>query len=204
MRPSVAQLLQHERLELVFKVSETEKMSVLALSFFLLPNDPSNRLATVKAHKANMVAKERELSTREATFAEKEAHLQALLSQKDTEIAALQAHAHAAVVQAVAKREEELRVLVMKHEAEVVDAMTRREEELMDAVKKRETELVEEWKAREEQIQREAWVTVDERMQWVVAQEEEMEVERQRLKDAKVELETKLKALDEVPKGLCY
>jgi hypothetical protein len=28
MRPSAAQLLQHERLELVFKVAETEKMCV--------------------------------------------------------------------------------------------------------------------------------------------------------------------------------
>jgi hypothetical protein len=33
MRPSAAQLLQHERLELVFKVSETEKMSGLPLNY---------------------------------------------------------------------------------------------------------------------------------------------------------------------------
>lgn len=32
MRPSAAQLLQHERLELVFKVSETEKMLVFIVA----------------------------------------------------------------------------------------------------------------------------------------------------------------------------
>lgn len=48
------------------------------------------RLATVKTHKANVITKEREFSAREAAFAEKEAHVLLILSQKDAEIASLQ------------------------------------------------------------------------------------------------------------------
>lgn len=39
MRPSAAQLLQHERLELVFKVSETEKMYVYSFLFMQRVSD---------------------------------------------------------------------------------------------------------------------------------------------------------------------
>ena len=76
-----------------------------------------------------MVAKERELSAREAAFIEKESHIQAILSQKDTEIASLQQHVvdcqsavDTRIRQAITKREEELRVAVMKREEEVAAA----------------------------------------------------------------------------------
>ncbi|KAJ3514299.1 hypothetical protein NMY22_g14782 [Coprinellus aureogranulatus] len=73
MRPSAAQLLQHERIDLALKMSETEKM-----------------LAQLKAHKTTIVHREREVAHREATFARKEAEVTALLSRKDQDIAQLQ------------------------------------------------------------------------------------------------------------------
>ncbi|KAH9474301.1 G2-specific protein kinase nim-1 [Psilocybe cubensis] len=191
MRPSAAQLLQHERLELVNKVSEAEKM-----------------LATVKAHRAAVTAKEREVLAREHNLRESEQHFTAVLSAKDQEIAQLQ-HAvsqlqsqltsataqgayqytrqdleHAAK-QAVGRREEELRVLVMKREEEVAAAIAKREEEIMEAVRARETEIDRACVAREEAVRRE----VDERVRWVVERERVLREEERRIEGVRKEVE---------------
>jgi hypothetical protein len=187
MRPSAAQLLQHERLELVFKVAETEKMyvflpSLLPITFHSFPNNDVNtysRLATVKSHKSTVISKESEVLARESALIEKEQHLAALLAQKDAQInelqqllSQLQSQPHLGqsdhqmintqIAEAVARREEELRVLVTKREDEVAKAMARREEEIMDAVRKREEEVLGAWRAREGDIRKEVEARVNE------------------------------------------
>ncbi|EGN95780.1 hypothetical protein SERLA73DRAFT_76842 [Serpula lacrymans var. lacrymans S7.3] len=187
MRPSTAQLLQHERLELVFKVSETEKM-----------------LTTVKNHKAAIVTKEREIASREAALVEKESRFEALLLEKSNELANLsnllaqsRAEVDTRIREAITKREDELRLAVMKREQEVAGAMSRREEEILEAVRKRELEISEAWRAREEQIRTEMIAVVEEKMQWVVKKEEEFEAEQQRLDTVRQDLECRVKALTE-------
>ncbi|KAH7921052.1 kinase-like protein [Leucogyrophana mollusca] len=187
MRPSAAQLLQHERLELVFKVSETEKM-----------------LSTVKTHKAAIVAKEREVSAREGALAERENRLAALVVEKDSEISRLhglltqsQAHIETRIREAISKREEDLRVAVMKREEEVAAAMARREAEILEAVRLREQEIFEAWRAREDQIRTEMAAAVDEKTRWLSQREEELDAERTRLDTLRDELEAKVKALSE-------
>ncbi|KII88098.1 hypothetical protein PLICRDRAFT_41218 [Plicaturopsis crispa FD-325 SS-3] len=186
MRPSAAQLLQHERLELVFKVSETEKM-----------------LATVKTHKANVAAKEREVLAREAALAEREAHITAFVAQKDSEIASLhhllsQAQSQrpdvveARVREAVARREEELRVAVARREEEVMAAMNRREQELLAAVNTREKELCAAWEEREEQMRRE----VEEKVRWIERRDEELKAEAVRIAAVREGLEAKIKEVE--------
>ncbi|KDR69178.1 hypothetical protein GALMADRAFT_104121 [Galerina marginata CBS 339.88] len=190
MRPSAAQLLQHERLELVYKVLETEKM-----------------LSTVKSHRAAVTAKEREILAREQTLRESEERVTSLLNQKDQEIASLQqlvgqlqqSHHYSrsdvelAVKQAVARREEELRVLVMKREEEVAVAIAKREEEVMEAVRAREAEVDAACVKREETIRHE----VDERIQWILSRENELRQEETRLEEEKAEMEAKLKRIEE-------
>lgn len=165
------------------------------------------RLATVKSHKANVVAKERELVSREAAFAEKEAHLCALLSQKDAHITALEqrvnSHSQCQVVtetrirEAIAKREEELRIAVRKREEEVAAAITRREEEIMEAVRKREEEICEAWREREEQIRAELGGAVEERIKWAVSKESEIKAEELRLNVVREDLDAKINAFTE-------
>ncbi|EAU85079.2 other/NEK protein kinase [Coprinopsis cinerea okayama7 len=205
MRPSAAQLLQHERLELVFKVAETEKM-----------------LSTVKAHKNAMVAREREVLAREQIIAEKEQHLQHLFSQKDSEIAhlqrvvsQLQAQIHTiqsepritqhdlevATKHAVARREQELRILVQKREEEVAAAMAKREEEIMEAVRRREAEVCEAWAKREAEVRQEVEVSikaVEERIQWISEKEAELIEEEERLEALREELEVREKRVEEL------
>ncbi|KIK91246.1 hypothetical protein PAXRUDRAFT_831005 [Paxillus rubicundulus Ve08.2h10] len=154
MRPSATQLLQHERLLLTSKVAEAEKM-----------------LTTVKAHKAILTAKEREVSARETALAEREARLVALVAEKDAEILRLRSLISIAQSQlderirgAVGKREEELRIAVRKREEEVAAAMSRREEEIMAAVRQREQEIFEAWQAREAQIKSEGEAALTEKM----------------------------------------
>lgn len=204
MRPSAAQLLQHERLELVFKVAETEKM-----------------LSTVKAHKTTIVNKEREVLAREQAIIEKEQHINTLFTQKDQEIAALQhvvaqlqnqqnchpsqRDVEVAVKQAIARREEELRVLVMKREEEVASAMSKREEEIMEAVRRRETEVCEAWVARESEIRKEVEQSikaVEERIEWIAKREDELKIEEARLDGIREDVEDKVRKLEErIAKG---
>ncbi|KAF8624335.1 hypothetical protein AX17_007163 [Amanita inopinata Kibby_2008] len=205
MRPSAAQLLQHERLELVFKVAETEKM-----------------LVTVKTHKAVMVGREREILARESALLEKEKQLSALIAQRDAEIASMQKlvaqvqeqtkrqrytqqEVELAIKSAVSRREEELRVLVMRREEEVKTAMTRREEEIMDAVRKRETEVCEAWARREAEIMKEVEVRVwemEERIDRIKKREEELRVEEARLMNIHEVLEEKVVKWEESTKGM--
>ncbi|KAG6914843.1 hypothetical protein DXG01_014975 [Tephrocybe rancida] len=192
MRPSAAQLLQHERLSLTLKVIEAEKI-----------------LSSVKGHRADAAAKERDLSLKEAMLREREQQMVALVAQKDAEIANLQMMAtvhgqqnqfsqqqvDAAIKQAVANREEELRVLVMKREKEVADAMARREEEIMEAVRQREVEVCEAWAAREAEIRKEIADNVnavEERVEWMEAKEEELKIEEARLEAIQAEIDVRM------------
>jgi len=155
MRPSAAQLLAHERLELVAKIADTEKMYVPPSSFPSLPSSSPKYTQAVNreiTHKSNILAKERDLHAREAAFAQKESKLQTIPSVKDSEIAilrhstaettyaslqaerhTLQSTHHTIVRDAVSNREDELRVLVMRREKEVAAAMARHKEEIMEA-----------------------------------------------------------------------
>ncbi|KAG6811752.1 hypothetical protein H0H92_005949 [Tricholoma furcatifolium] len=193
MRPSAAQLLQHDRLSLTLKVIEAEKI-----------------LASVKGHRADAAAKERELNARENQLREREQQIVALVEQKDTEITNLhrmvatlqekqnhfsQQQLDAAIKEAVVRREEELRVLIMKREKEVADAMTRREEEIMEAVRRREADVCEAWTVREAEIRKEfedGVKSVEERIEWVQAKEEELKGEEARLESMQADLEEKM------------
>ncbi|KAI6144136.1 kinase-like domain-containing protein [Pisolithus tinctorius] len=185
MRPSATQLLQHERLVLISKVVEAEKM-----------------LATVKSHKSAVVAKERDLSAREAALADREARLTTLIAEKDAEILRLhrlmstaESQVDVRIREAIGKREEELRLAVIKREQEVAAAMARREEEIMNAVRQREREIFDAWSAREGQIRSEANSAVEERMKQITAREAELEAEQTRLDAVQKDLEVKLSAL---------
>jgi len=68
-------------------------------------------------------------------------------------------------------------VLVMKREEEVAVAIAKREEEIMEAVRNREAEVDAACLQREELIKKE----VDERIQWVVAKENELKAEEMKL-----------------------
>ncbi|TFY66155.1 hypothetical protein EVG20_g4935 [Dentipellis fragilis] len=177
MRPSAAQLLQHERLELTFKVSETQKM-----------------LTTVKSHKAALLERERELVSREAALAMRESNQNMALAQKDSEIAVLQGQitetqgsVNMQIHHAIAKREEELRIAVLKREEEVAQAMQKREDEIMDAVRRREAEIEDAWRRREAEVREECEREVEER--W----KEEWE----KLSKMREEIEQRMKVLEE-------
>ncbi|KAG6331959.1 hypothetical protein ID866_7130 [Astraeus odoratus] len=185
MRPSATQLLQHERLALISKVMEAEKM-----------------LAIVKTHKSAVVAKEREISAREASLTEREAKIATLIAEKDAEILRLQqivstgqSQLDAKIREAVSKREEELRVAVIKREEEVAAAMARREEEIMNAVRHREQEILEAWKAREGQIKMEANAAIEEKLTWIAGREADLRAEQTRLNEVQQALEANLGAI---------
>lgn len=155
MRPSALQLLQHERVDYAVKVDETEKL-----------------IANVKAHKAAVVAREREVAAREQTLAQREIEVRALsqrLNEAQAETTRLQemlatAQAsptpqpvdEAAIQQrvrtAVSARENELRAAIRDREERVRAAMQAREAELLAAVNTREQELQAAWTAREEGV----------------------------------------------------
>ncbi|TFK53842.1 Pkinase-domain-containing protein [Heliocybe sulcata] len=171
MRPSAAQLLQHERIDLALKVSETEKL-----------------IAQVKIHKATAAARERELLMREAALKDRETHLAAVL-------AAQQSKLDHAVRTAVAKREEELKAAVVKREAEVAASMKKREEEILEAVQRQQAMINERVREREEGVR----AAVEERMVWVERREGEMREERERVEEIRRELEARLRALEGAP-----
>ncbi|KAH9949050.1 kinase-like protein [Amylocystis lapponica] len=195
MRPSAAQLLGHERLELAFKVSETQKL-----------------LTAVKAHKTTLLARERDVVARESAFAEKESAFKTALAQKDAELAALRANAAQAeaavsvrVREALVRREEELRAMVLKQEADVAARMARREEEIMEAVRRREEEIAQMWAQWEVQTRQNMVNAVEERMTWVQQRTDELEQEHVRLGGVRQELERKMAALEDGVgrKGAC-
>lgn len=77
----------------------------------------------------------------------------------------------------------------MKWEKEVAVAIAKREEEIMEAVRNRKAEVDTACLRREELIKME----VDERIQWVLAKEDELKVEEMRLEVVKRELEESAK-----------
>ena len=108
------------------------------------------RLSAVKNHKANIIAREREVAVREAAAAEREAQIQVVLSEKDAAIAHLQQllagiqqeqaqrcytqqDVELAMKEAVTKREEELRVAVADV-LDVVDVAYRKNQQMDDAI----------------------------------------------------------------------
>ena len=144
-----------------------------------------DRLSTVKTHKSAVIAKEREISAREAALAEREAKFTALVVEKDAEILRLhnlvstaQSQLDVRIREAISKREEELRLAIKKREEEVAAAMARREEEILSAVRQREQEIFDAWRGREEQIKTEAEAMIAERMQWIAAKEADLEAKQ--------------------------
>ncbi|CAK5267643.1 unnamed protein product [Mycena citricolor] len=203
MRPSAAQLLQHERIEFAHKVSETEKL-----------------LNTIKTHRSNLTAKERDLCTRESALKEQEAHIAEAIQQRDGQIHLLQTQLHEChmdmnsrpnisdVNMAVKQREEELRVLVLKREEEVSQSMQRREDEIMEAIRRREAEVLDAWSKREEVLREEFRLALaqelearsgmfEERESDLLRREAAMKEDEERVDSAKRLLEEKVKVLDE-------
>ncbi|KAH9970160.1 kinase-like domain-containing protein [Russula compacta] len=177
MRPSAAQLLQHERLEFANRVFETQK-----------------QLDSMKAHKAALLERERELIARESVFAAHEAAQSAAISERDGQIVALQAQLSelaasiaSQVQQAVARREEELRHAVLEYEKVVESRVQRREEEIMEAVRARETELLEAWQRHEVTVRAACQAELEERWR----------AEQDKLQRMKEEIEEKARAIEE-------
>ncbi|KAJ3576814.1 hypothetical protein NP233_g162 [Leucocoprinus birnbaumii] len=193
LRPSAAQLLQHERVEASCQVSQAHKL-----------------LSQVKAHRAAVLAKEREVLQHEEALRSREERISNLLSEKDAEIARLQAHvAHIqqhtqitqrdveiAIRQALARREEELRVLVQRREEEVASATAKREEEIMEAVRRREAEAWQAWCEHEAKVRQEVEISirsVQERVEWIEKKEEELKTEEERIAEMKEEVEQRMR-----------
>ncbi|KAI0743641.1 kinase-like domain-containing protein [Daedaleopsis nitida] len=101
MRPSASQLLQHERIDLAHKVTETQKM-----------------LNTVKAHKSTLLAKERDIFA--AVVAQKDEELTSLRNLLATAESTMQQRIRAALRAMIIKQEEE----------EIMEAVRRREEDM--------------------------------------------------------------------------
>ncbi|KAJ7155451.1 kinase-like domain-containing protein [Mycena crocata] len=214
MRPSAVQLLQHERLEFAFKVSETEKL-----------------LNTIKSHKATLTSKERDILGRETSLNEKESQITEMIQQRDVQIHLLQSQLHECQSQlhqtqlqmqsqpnmddihaAVKHREEELRVLVLKREEEVSRSMQRREDEIMEAVRRREAEVLDAWGKREEVLREEFRAILsgelearerifEEREEEVLRRETAVREEEERMIAAKDLLEEKMKTMEEKSTG---
>jgi NIMA (never in mitosis gene a)-related kinase 2 len=175
---------------------------------------------TVKVHKTAAMNKERELLAREASLAEKERHLVAVLAKKDAEVAALQKHVaqiqragarygkedvEAAVRIAVARREEELRVLITQREKEVQAAMAKREEEIQEAVRIREQKVYEAWARREAEITKEVDIrrrSLEQSADAIKKKEEDLKAEEVRLSSIREELEDKVAKWDESVKSM--
>lgn len=189
MRPSAAQLLQHERLELVFKVSETERMYVL-LHHAKYVNLRLSRLQTVKAHKHNLSLREREFHARETKFLSE-------IAARETALQNREAGLSTAIKHAIAAREEELRVLVQQREEEVATAIARREEEVAAAIRRREEEIINNVNAKEKEILntwKEREDAMEARIRWVEVRERELEEEAKRVESVKNEVEAKMQA----------
>ncbi|KIY47270.1 kinase-like protein, partial [Fistulina hepatica ATCC 64428] len=198
MRPSVAQLLQNERLELAYKIREAEKL-----------------FSTVKAHKANLQVKEQELLARQAAVEQRERQYEAVVSQNGNEIAQLQQQVaqlqqqiierqnyqytqqdlEQAVHAAVEARNVELRKLIDSHQAEVARAMAHRESELMEAVQRREDELFRVWEAKEQTMtqQYEKFQEVEAQVGLVNERQEALRLKEEKLNELAKTWEIKMK-----------
>ncbi|KAJ7504430.1 kinase-like domain-containing protein [Mycena galericulata] len=214
MRPSAAQLLQHERIDWAIKVSQGEKT-----------------LSTLKSHRESLAAKEQDLLARESAVKEKESQMVEMMRQRDTQIHLLQSQLHECQSQlhqaqlhihsqpsmddihaAVKHREEELRVLVLKREEEVSRSMQRREDEIMEAVRRREAEVLDAWGKREEVLREEFRAILsgeleareqmfEEREGEVLRREAAVKEEEERIIAAKELLEEKVRNMEEKSAG---
>ena len=93
MRPSAAQLLQHERLELFNRLTDAEKTQVqspLPHPIFVLTSLFSYRFPVIGAHHTTVSAKEREILVRDQALLQNEQGLASLFNQKKQEITSLQ------------------------------------------------------------------------------------------------------------------
>lgn len=174
----------------------------LDVPFWLSLFDTFRRLNAVKAHKSNVVARERELATREAAISERESKLSEVTAQRESEIQSLrtllsaaESKIQSAVRDAVLAREEELRSLVARKEADLAATLALREQEIMAAVNRREQESTKMWANWAADVRQEALQVVSERIGWVQQRAEEMEKEQERLDSLKEELERRTQQL---------
>ncbi|VDC05017.1 unnamed protein product [Peniophora sp. CBMAI 1063] len=166
MRPSATQLLQNERIDLARQISNAHTM-----------------FEEVKAHRARILQREREVAAREAHLAQLESHHAAELAKRDAEIRELMAQlaqAREAVPLAIAAREEELRVLVLQKEADVAARMEAREQEILAAILAREAEIEVVFSTRVAQEREAAEQEAEERLseEWARVEGMREEVER--------------------------
>jgi NIMA (never in mitosis gene a)-related kinase 2 len=152
------------------------------------------RLDMVKAHKSALVLREQELVARESALTAHAVAQNAIILQKDDEIAVLQAQLKelatsvvSQVQQAVARREEELRSAVLEYEKVAGSRIQRREEEIMEAVRMREAEIFEAWQAREASVRAACQAEIEERWR----------IEQETLQRMKEDMEEKVRAIEE-------
>lgn len=156
----------------------------------------------MKVHKAALIDRERELIARESAFAAHEVAQNVAISQKDSEIFALQARLNeltasvaSLVQQAVTRREEELRSAVLEYEKVVESRVQRREEEVMQAVRAREAELLDAWQSHEATVRAACQAELEERWR----------IEQDKLQRMKEEIEERARAIEESQqKGTIY
>ena len=148
----------------------------------------------MKAHKAALIDRERELVARESALAAHEAARNSAISQKDSEIFALQtrlgeltASAASLVQEAVTRREAELRSAVLEYEKVVESRVQRREEEIMEAVRVREAELLQAWHSHEATVRAACHAELEERWR----------IEQDKLQRMKEEVEERARAIEE-------
>jgi hypothetical protein len=134
----------------------------------------------VKAHKAALIDRERELIARESAFAAHEATLQTRMSELTASVASL-------VQEAVARREAELRSAVLEYEKVVESRVQRREEEIMEAVRVHEAELLQAWQSHEATVRAACQAELEERWR----------IEQDKLRRMKEEIEEKAHAIEE-------
>jgi hypothetical protein len=137
------------------------------------------RLATVKSHKAAVIAKEREVAAREAALAQREAQLTALLSNKDLEISQLRGH-----LGQVAQSQQQL-----CEERRLMDEKT-------ESIHRREQELSAWWEG-EQQLRAGMMKQYEDSVKWVQRREKELEAEQEKLDEARKDVEMRLKAVEE-------
>ena len=147
----------------------------------------------MKSHKAAVVAKEREVATRETALAEREAQLALILSEKDREISRL----HGLLGQAETQSEQLLRD--QRKHFEGVAAL--REDEIAKSVQQHEQALLAWWTTREQEIRAEMVKEVEDKVKWVQKREEELEAEQGKVDEARRDLEMRLKAVEDKAAG---
>lgn len=149
--------------------------------------DVFRRLDSVKAHKAALIDRERELIARESAFAAHEAAQNAAIAALQTRLNEVTASVASLVQEAVARREAELRSAVLEYEKVVESRVQRREEEIMEAVRAHEAELLRAWQSHEATVRAACQAELDERWR----------IEQGKLQSMREEIEEKARAIEE-------